>query len=714
MIIAFLIILLIQSGSFSQKVITGTVNDENGNPLPAVNVYLELTYEGTSSDADGIFKFKTNRTGHYTLVAQTIGYEVFKTEINLDNLSARYEIVLEEKISSLNAISITAGVMEASEESRAVVLRPIDVVTTPAAMGDIVGAFQTLPGTSTVGNDGRLFVRGGDASETAIFVDGLKVENAFGTTAPNVPARTRFNPNLFKGSFFSTGGYSAEYGQALSSVLALKTVDIPLRTQTDISLMTVGGGVSHTQVWDNRSLIASANILDLKPYHYLAPQNFDWERSPYGLDAELSLRQQLGNGGMVKGYLYSERGGMSLWSRDGIGDQSELIELDNRYTYGQTSGRFLISDLILRGGFSFSQNRDNYLIEDFDFNTNHQLYHTKLVAEMVFSSRFTLKTGIESSIRDYTETYISENVSRQYTNHQYNVFTEADYIISNSLVVRGGLRVGHRSPANQSWLQPRVSFAYNLPKDRGQISMAGGWFNQAAEPEFQAINKQLKSREAQHVILNYMLSRNNRTIRAELFHKNYENLLTYEGERFRYQNIQQQGDGFAQGIDVLFRDQATFDGTEFWVSYSFINSRRKYAGFSRQVQPSFAPRHNGSAVIKKFISPLKSQLGASLNVNDGYPYTDPNKPGEMNARTKPFANLSLSWSYLPKPNIIIHVASSNIPGRDNIFGYEFTPDQESQGAFEAIPIRQTAPRFLMLGIFITFSGDKNANQLNNL
>jgi hypothetical protein len=97
-----------------------------------------------------------------------------------------------------------------------------------------------------VGNDGRLFVRGGDATETAIFIDGLKVGNAFGTTASNVPTRTRFNPNLFKGSFFSTGGYSAEYGQALSSALALNTVDFPVRNQGDISIMSVGRGYTQT------------------------------------------------------------------------------------------------------------------------------------------------------------------------------------------------------------------------------------------------------------------------------------------------------------------------------------------------------------------------------------------------------------------------------------------------------------------------------------
>jgi hypothetical protein len=79
-------------------------------------------------------------------------------------------------------------------------------------------------------------------------------------------------------------------------------------------------------------------------------------------------------------------------------------------------------------------------------------------------------------------------------------------------------------------------------------------------------------------------------------------------------------------------------------------------------------------VAKHFIVPLKSQIGASFAFNDGYSYTNPNADNsEMNSKTKSFQNLSLSWSYLPKPNIIFHLACTNVLGRDNVFGYTFSP-----------------------------------------
>ena len=80
---------------------------------------------------------------------------------------------------------------------------------------DIIAALQTLPGTQTVGESGRLFVRGGESDETQTFVDGIRVAQPYGATTQNIPTRGRFSPFLFSGISFSTGGYSAEYSEAL-------------------------------------------------------------------------------------------------------------------------------------------------------------------------------------------------------------------------------------------------------------------------------------------------------------------------------------------------------------------------------------------------------------------------------------------------------------------------------------------------------------------
>jgi hypothetical protein len=701
--------------AFGQTIITGTIRNQKSETIPGVNVYLKGTYTGTTSGIDGSFELEAMETGQQILILQCMGYKSMEIPLNLYGEKFELFPVLRETINELTAVTITAGAMEASDENKAVVLRPLDIVTVPSAMGDIIGAFQTLPGTATIGNDGRLFVRGGDASETAIFIDGLKVGNAFGTTASNVPTRTRFNPNLFKGSFFSTGGYSAEYGHALSSALSLNSVDMPMRAQGDLSIMGIGGGYSQTLTGDKNSITASANFIDLAPYQKLISQNFDWERAPHSWDAGLLARQKIGRNTLLKGYFHTENGGMKIWqAQPGSDERGTLTGVNNRYTFAQNSLKHnAANDWSFYGGISFSDNIDDLSVDQLQISNRSRLLHSKAVAVKGFSDRLSIKTGFEHFLFNYSEALPEESLKREVADHQWALFSEVDLYLSNSLIFRKGIRAGHSSLAGQSWIDPRLSLAFKF-KHEGQLSFAAGRYSQMPLDEFRIIEPGLNNTEAVHYILNYFLSKNGRTLRAESFYKDYSHLINYEGQRFQYRDIWQSGQGYARGFDVFFRDQKTFKSTDYWITYSFIDSKRQFAGFQSMVQPGFAPRHNASIVIKHFIAALKSQAGISYVINDGFSYTNPNLPGEMNARTRGFRDLSLGWSYLPRPNLIIHLACSNVLGRDNIFGHRFSPTHDESGRYASLPIRQTAPRFVFLGIFLTFSEDKTANQLNNL
>ena len=712
--------ILLANSVLAQTVIKGIVKDQKEVTIPGVNIFLKGTFEGTSSEIDGTYVLETEEEGTFTLVFQSMGFKSQEFEVLLNGSSISLNPILKEAINEMTAVTISAGAMEASDEKRAVVLRPLDIVTVPSAMGDIIGAFQTLPGTSNVGNDGRLFVRGGDASETSIFIDGLKVGNAFGTTASNVPTRTRFNPNLFKGSFFSTGGYSAEYGQALSSALALNTVDFPLRNQGDISIMSVGGGYTQTLAGEKNSLTASANYFDLSPYQAMINQNFDWERAPYGWDAEVSGRQKCGKNGVIKAFAHSEASGMKIWQPiPGSNERGQLVGVQNQYTFAQTSFKQLgKNDWSYYGGVSYSNNVDQFDLSQVEIRNQNQLVHSKLAAIKGFSEKFSIKTGIESYLFNYEEGLITEGLTRDFRDHHTILFSEADYFVNNRLVFRGGIRAGNSSLADQTWMDPRVSLAYKFEHE-GQLSLAAGQFSQMPVEQLRILNQNTQNTRADHLILNYFLAKNGRTIRAEAFYKDYKKLITYEVAQLfpmpmGFDNIQQNGEGYARGLDVFYRDRKSFKNTDFWVTYSFVDSRRKFAHFTEKVRPGFAPRHNGSIVVKHFISSLKSQLGVSLSANDGYTYENPNLPGQMNSKTKSFQDLSLGWSYLPRPNLIIHLACSNVLGRDNIFGYQYANSPNENGVYEGMPIRMQAPRFLFLGIFLTLSKDKTANNLNNL
>jgi hypothetical protein len=715
-LLLFITFILLQTQAFAQATIQGKVLDEKGLPLPGANIQIKGSYDGATSEEDGSYQFETDVKGSQVLVFKFLGFKTQELAITFDQNSLEIQpIELIEQITEMNSVTISAGAMEASDESKSVILKPLDIVTTPSAMGDIMGAFQTLPGTSTVGNDGRLFVRGGDASEVGIYIDGMRVGNAYGTTSGNVPTRTRFNPNLFKGTFFSTGGYSAEYGQALSSALALNTKDLSKRSQGDLSLMTIGGGYSHTLANEKQSITASANYFNLGPYQGMIKQEVDFEKAPNGWDVEVAAQKKTGENGLLKVMARTESGGMSLWQPLPGTDQKVLVDLKNDYSYAQANWRTALKkDWTVFTGISYSKNLDKIGYDSVKIERSNELIHIKGTAIKDFSDRLSAKFGVEHFMHPYSEKLVREGWIREFNDRETYLFTEWDFYLNKDVVFRGGLRAGANRVSTEKWVDPRLSVAYQLG-DKGQLSFAAGSFHQLPLENFRVLNNNLQNAESNHLILNYLLSKDGFTFRAETFYKSYDQLVTFEGLPDDPKALKNEGSGYAKGIDFFFRDRETFQNTDYWITYSFVDSKRSFNQYETQVQPSFAPKHNISVVVKHFIAPLKSQIGASFAFNDGYSYTNPNlDSSEMNSKTKSFQNLSISWSYLPKPNVIIHLACSNVLGRDNVFGYTFSPKTNSQGVFESIPQGRVAPRFLFLGVFLTLSKDKTANNLNNL
>lgn len=190
---------------YAQHTISGTVTDTKNKPIFGANVYLDGTYDGATTDQNGQFSFTSKEKGIQTLVVSFLSYET-KTITNNIELLSKTTIKLRDDVDTLDAVILSAGTFEANDNSKVAVLKPLDVVTTASALGDFVGALQTLPGTSNVAEDGRLFVRGGNADETQIFIDGIRVFTPYTPTTNNIPTRGRYSPFLFDGITFSTGG----------------------------------------------------------------------------------------------------------------------------------------------------------------------------------------------------------------------------------------------------------------------------------------------------------------------------------------------------------------------------------------------------------------------------------------------------------------------------------------------------------------------------
>ena len=214
------LLLIAQLTCTAQSIISGIVKDVKGKPIEYVNVFIKNSTDGSVTDSLGRFKIITKLQGNQVINVSFIGYEQISYPLTIVDKEYTLSFKLKEAANMLDEIVISAGTIEANNERKVTILKPLDIVTIAGGGADIINAIQTLPGVQRNGGDQTdLFVRGGDANESVLIIDGVTSQNAFFTSVPGISQRSRFNPFQFKGTSFSSGGYGSRYGQALSSVL---------------------------------------------------------------------------------------------------------------------------------------------------------------------------------------------------------------------------------------------------------------------------------------------------------------------------------------------------------------------------------------------------------------------------------------------------------------------------------------------------------------
>ncbi|RYJ51543.1 TonB-dependent receptor [Flavobacterium petrolei] len=711
-------ILLFSLTIFSQNTISGKVVDEKGKPVAGANVFIEGTYDGASSNETGNFSFTTTVKGNQTLVVSFLIYETSKTVIDVANFQNK-TIKLRESVTSLDAVVITAGTLEAGDKARVSVLKPLDIVTTAGSAGNIIAALQTLPGTQTVGEDGRLFVRGGEANETQTFVDGIRVAQPYGASTNNVPTRGRFSPFLFSGMSFSTGGYSAEYGEALSSVLLLNTQDEPDQNKTEISLMTVGLGIGNTQKWKKSSLSVNANYLNLAPYQAAIPQNVDWNSPFQSLSGETVYRYNFNNG-ILKVYAAFDSSKFDI-NQESINSAEKIrVNLNNNNFYFNSSYKGVFgNNWQITSGLSYGYSNNKINLDSDKVANDENAAHLKLKLRKSFSERVKISFGADYFVTQFNEDF-NENSGSVFTNgYDSNIaaiYTEADIFFSKKWAAKVGIRASNNDLLDETAISPRISFAYKMAKN-SQFSFAYGDFTQTPNAEYikYSSNNQFESEKASHYILNFQYNKNGKTFRAETYYKDYRDLVKFDTQMAVYNSVyDNSGSGYAKGLDLFWRDGKSIKNLEYWVSYSYIDTERDYKNFSSQVTPSFVADHSLSIVTKYWINDWKSQIGFTNSYSSGRPYNNPNETKFMNGKTKSYNSLSFNWAYLLSQQKILYFSVSNVLGSQNVFGYEYANNPDNTGFYNRKEIIPTADRFFFVGFFWTISNDKKDNQLRNL
>jgi hypothetical protein len=679
--------------SHGQNTVRGVLKDAKGKPVVYANVFVKSSGDGAVTDSSGKFEFQTALRDTQLLKASCIGYKTLEYPIVIKPGVNEVSLKMAVMENNLGEVVINAGTIAASDERTVAILKPLDIVTIAGGQADIAGAIQTLPGVQRNGGDVTgLMVRGGDVTEATVIVDGTVAQDAFFSAVPGIAQRSRFSPFDFKGTSFSSGGYSARYGQAMSSILDLETQDLPekstLNTGANFAGVYAGGAV----LMGENAIEINAAYNNLTPYYLIARTNNTYYYKPQGGSASARWISKLGDKGYFKmnmQYNYYKVG-VTIPNPDSanqlinFGLQNENIMISASYKYYITPKLKFFSD------FGYSYNEDNIQWGSFAVLRKDDRLQGRAEIEYQPVNQFNLLAGVE--VQRYFYSIVYDTLSGQFYETMPAAYIEANWKPVAWFGIKLGARGEYSALLNKFNGAPRASLAFRTGK-QGQISAAGGMFYQSAPSQYLLEGYRPNFQLAVHYMLNYQWIRDDRTLRVEAYYKNYYDLIREQGlpydpnpYRWDFGYVNNSGSGYARGIDFFWRDKKSIKNFDYWISYSYIDTRRLYQNYLAKVTPDYISPHDLNIILKYFIDKINTNISVSYFYASGRHYYNPNETSFFEYKAPDYHNLAATISYLltlKKVFMVFYVSGDNIINHHNILGYRYSDN--GQTAYPILP-----------------------------
>ncbi|MDZ4752475.1 MAG: TonB-dependent receptor [Flavobacteriales bacterium] len=219
---------LVSITAFSQSTVRGTVKDNsNGEPVMFVLVALEGTEYSGSTDENGYYSLTKVPAGNYKLIIRSKEHADYNEEIVLENdkIITR-NVQLRERSVELQTIEIKSDRTDQLNQVNISVesIRPQDIKKVPPFGGqpDLVQALTVIPGVVSTGDQGgQIYIRGGSPVQNKVLLDGMIVYNAF----HSIGLFSVFDTDILANADVYTGGFGAQYGGRISSIMDITTRD---------------------------------------------------------------------------------------------------------------------------------------------------------------------------------------------------------------------------------------------------------------------------------------------------------------------------------------------------------------------------------------------------------------------------------------------------------------------------------------------------------
>ena len=635
----------------SRTTLRGFVFEKNSSePIMFANVILqgidnENILKGAATDVNGLYNITSLESGNYKLIVTYIGYDT--TELNIfikEGEVKTKNIEITESSVKLNEVKISGERIEMKTEVKAASIKitsqDLKIIPSIGGEPDLAQYMQIIPGVVFTGDQGgQLYIRGGSPIQNKVLLDGMTIYSPF----HSIGLFSVFDSDIIRTTDVYTGGFGAEYGGRISSIMDIKTVDGGKKLSGKLSSNTFGskvlvkGPISKNK---KSSFILSAKTSYLDKTSELFYKEpilfFDDKGLPYSFTDIYSKISFQGNNGSklsVFGFNFTDKVNYENvsklnWKSNGIGSQFTLLP----------NG----SPILIEGNIAYS----NYLIE---LNEIAYPLRSSSISGFDMGLDFTsfpnqgkLKYGFD--IHGFSTDFTTYNSINQRVDQDENTTEFSSYFNyqfkSIRWIVEPGLRLQYYGKLGTS-LEPRIGLKY-ITSENLRLKLAAGNYSQnilstssdrdivslfngtISSPENIKDNDgsdlTQKFQKSKHLIIGIELDLNeNIDLQIEGYIKDFSQLTNINRNRIDVSDpefiIES---GIAKGIDLLLKYKK--DNIYLWTVYSYGSISRKFNELI--YSPNFDRRHNINFIASYNYGKNKSwKTDLRWNLGSGFPFT---------------------------------------------------------------------------------------------
>lgn len=669
--------LLLTANLFSQGTVRGFVYDEKtGEPVIFTNVFLKGTTMGSATDVNGFYSITKIPAGNYTLMVTSLGYDTAKVSITIKgNEILNQKLFIKEGMVQMETFNLSAEKGEDKTEVKMSVTKvtPKEIQSMPSIGGDpdLAQYIQVLPGVTFTGDQGgQLYIRGGSPIQNKVLLDGMIIYNPF----HSIGLFSVFDTDLMRNADVYTGGFNAEYGGRVSSIMDITTRDgNKKRLSGKLSASTFGGklllegpikkakevgsGSSSFVISAKHSYLEQSSSL-YKPYFKsLDSENargIDTTGLPYGFTdiyGKISLNGE--NGSKVNFF------GFNFKDRVNFSDDSK-IQWDS---YGGGSNFVLIpgsSKTLIEGVFAYSKYKIDMIEADGKPRTSEVGGFNAGMNFTSFSGDNEFKYGFEVLGMSTNYEFVNAvdlNIQQKQNTTEISGFMLFKWNIGK-LVLEPSFRAQYYASLSEFSPEPRLGMKFNI-NDWWRVKAAGGFYSQnliSANSDRDIVNLfygflsgpdnlqseftdqdgnvsevTSKLQKARHAIAGFEFDLTRSiTLNTEGYLKKFTQLTNTNRNKIYPDNAE-----FSNEPDVLKKDFIIETGDAFgldftlkysssrlnvWTIYS-LSKVTRWDGV-QEYSPVFDRRHNVNVVLGYvFGKDFNWEFDARWNFGSGFPFT---------------------------------------------------------------------------------------------